>query len=266
MINWTLYRQGLKSNYKTLLLFMLVLSLYFLSIIWMFDPTLGKALQQMAKAMPEMMAMFGMDDAGSTLTSFLSTYLYGMLMLVLPLLFTIILANRLVSRHVDQGSMVFLLAAPVSRKTVALTQLCVLLTCLVSLIAFCTVIGIIASEVLYPGELDIAAFIRVNAGVLCLHFFIGGLCFFTSCFFNETRTNLGVCSGVAIVSYLFQMLANMGDKLELLKYMTFFTLFDSNGLLAGDTGAYIMASVLFAAGAVLYTVSVNIFDKRDLPI
>ena len=266
MISWTLYRQGLKSNYKILLLFMFVLSLYFLSIIWMFNPSLGRALQQMAEAMPDMMAMFGMDAAGPALTSYLTSYLYGMLMLVLPLLFMIILANRLVSRHVDKGSMVFLLAAPVSRKRVALTQLCVLLTCMVSLIAFCTVFGIAASTAFYPGELDLAAFIRVNAGVLCLHFFIGGLFFFTSCCFNESRTNLGVCSGVAIVSYLLQMLANIGNELEPLKYITFFSLFDSGGLLAGEMDAYLMAAVLFAAGLVLYVASIILFDKRDLPI
>lgn len=44
------------------------------------------------------------------------------------------------------------------------------------------------------------------------------------------------------------MLANMGGRLEKLKYATVFTLFDPTGLFRGDGAAYAGAAVLLALG------------------
>ena len=65
--------------------------------------------------MPEIMSAFGMANTGSTLTEFLSNYLYGFLLLVFPMILEIILANKLVVKYVDIGSMAYLLSTPNSR-------------------------------------------------------------------------------------------------------------------------------------------------------
>ena len=266
MISWPLFKLGIKSVYKPLLIFMAVFLMYTSTIVSMFDPELGKALDEFSRTMPELMAMFGMTNSGTTLISFMSTYLYGFIMLVFPFVFTIIVANNLVVRHVDRGSMAYLLAASQTRVKVILTQIMVYFTAITSLILFGTVIGIAMSEWMFPGDLDIGTFIMLNIGVLCLHFAIGGFCFFSSCISNETRYSLFISAGFIVVSYLLQMLANMGDKLENLKYVTFFTLFDAGGIIAGEGSAYIMMGVLVLSGILLYIVALYVFNKRDLPI
>lgn len=266
MISLPLYKLGMKSVYKPLLIFMAVFLLYISTIVTMFDPDLGKALDEFSQTMPELMAMFGMTASGATLISFLSTYLYGFIMLVFPFVFTIIVANSLVVRHVDRGSMAYLLAASQTRVRVILTQMVVYITAIFALILFGTILGIAISEWMFPGELDINLFIMLNVGVLCLHFAIGGFCFLASCITNETRYSLFIGAGFIVLSYLLQMLANVGDKLENLKYMTFFTLFDAEGIIAKDSSAYIMMAILVLAGILLYTLALYAFNKRDLPI
>ena len=266
MFSLPLYKQGVRSHYKILILFLLILSMYFSVIVTMFDPALGQLLNQMVESMPQVMGMFGMHHAGTTLIGFLVNYLYGFLMLIFPLLYAVIASNRLVARHVDRGSMAYLLASPNSRLRVVMTQMIVLLSGLTFLIVFCTVVGIVCSELWFPDELDIGRFILVNAGVYCLHLAISGLCFLASCVSNESKYAVAVGAGFPLFFYLVQMLANMGGKLEKLKYATFFTLFDPAVLATGDAGAMIGCVFLAATGILLYTAGCIIFCKRDLPL
>ena len=45
---------------------------------------------------------------------------------------------------------------------------------------------------MFPGELDVPAYLVVNAGLLCLHLAMGGFCFFASCLFNESRLSVAL--------------------------------------------------------------------------
>ncbi|HPU18342.1 MAG TPA: ABC transporter permease, partial [Bacillota bacterium] len=181
MINWTLYKRGIKGSWKMILIFAAVITMYFTVIISMFDPALGSVLDEFAKAMPELMAIVGMTPASAELVSFMEAYLYGFIMLVFPMVFCILSAHKLISRHVDRGSMTYLLSAPVRRETVAFTQMKVMVTGLFMLVLYATLLGIVDCEISFPGELDTGKFILLNVGVFCLQLFVGGICFLCSC-------------------------------------------------------------------------------------
>ena len=76
----TLIKRELKANYKILLIFMAILSMYCSVIVMMYDPTLGESLYMMAKSMPQLFAAFGMMHPGITLLDFIINYLYGFIM------------------------------------------------------------------------------------------------------------------------------------------------------------------------------------------
>jgi len=266
MINWTLYKRGIQGSWKMLLIFAAVITMYFTIIISMFDPALGSALNEFAKAMPELMAIVGMNPASAELVSFLEAYLYGFIMLVFPMLFCILSANKLIARHIDRGSMTYLLAAPVKRETVAFTQMKVMATGLFALVFYATLLGFVNCEISFPGELDIGKFIVLNVGVLCLQLFIGGICFLCSCVFNDSKYAVGVGAGIPALGFIIQMMANAGKELENAKYATFFTLFDSDGIIAGKSGAIWGTLVLFAGAIVLFSASIVVFSKKDLHI
>ena len=67
-------------------------------------------------------------------------------------------------------------------------------------------------------------------------------------------------------SYIFQMLANAGEKADVIKYFTFFTLFDANGIVAGESSAVIGTLALLMGAIILYTTGVVVFCKKDLYI
>lgn len=266
MINWTLYKRGIQGSWKMLLIFAAVITMYFTIIISMFDPALGSALNEFAKAMPELMAIVGMNPSSAELVSFLEAYLYGFIMLVFPMIFCILSANKLIARHVDRGSMTYLLAAPVKRGTVVFTQIKVMITGVVALVFYATILGIINCEISYPGELDVGKFILLNIGVFCLQLFIGGICFLCSCIFNDSKYAVGVGAGIPALGFIIQMMANAGKELQNAKYATFFTLFDSDGIIAGEPGAILEMLILFAGAIILFSAAIVVFSKKDLHI
>jgi ABC-2 type transport system permease protein len=266
MIHPVLFKREAKANWRLLVIFLAVLTMYGVTIVTMFDPELGESLTAMADSMPQLFAAFGMNEAGATLTAFVSNYLYGFLLLAFPLVFIIILANRLLARYVDSGSMAYLLASPVKRIRLARSQALFLFLCSVILTSYVTLLIIITGELLFPGQLDLPRFLLLNVGLLGLLTFFSGICFCTSALFNETKKSYGVSAGLTIAFLLIQMLANTGDRLDALKYATPITLFDPKGILAGAQSAAFTMSILYLAGILLFILGIRSFSKRDLPI
>ena len=256
MINGALYRRGMKGSVKLLLILAAVLALYVIIIVSMYEPEMAKLLDSYVELMPEIMAAVGMTAGATSLMGFLCSYLYGFLLLIFPMLFCILRGNGLVAKYVDDSSMVSLMSAPVRRSTIALTHLTVYITAL----------EWFSGEYYFPGQLDLGELLQVNAGLFCLHLCLGGICFFASCLFSETKYSLGVGAGLPILMYVFQMMANMGGKAENAKYFTVFTLFQPEKLAAGESGAVVGALVLLVLGIVLYGAAVAVFTRKDLHI
>ena len=265
-MNATLFKKEIKSNWMLLLIFLGVLSVYAGMITMMFDPKMGDSLRAMADSMPDIFAAFGMADVGTTLLEFIAGYLYGVLLIAFPGVFIVILANRLAAGYVDNGSMAYLLAAPVKRRRIMLTQAVFLVSCLVVMVGFVAGLILAFGESLFPGELEIGAFLRLNVGLLGLLLFFGGACFCASCFCNESKNSAAVSTAVVVYTLLLQMLSRVGDKFQNLKYATPLTLFDIDGLSAGDATAWVMCGILYASGILLMGIGIWRFDQRDLPL
>lgn len=266
MINLTLYKREMKSSIKMLILFGVIISMYVTIIISMYDPKTMASLDQFYELMPEVMDAVGMSTEATTLIGFMISYLYGFIFILFPMLFCILRGNGLVAKYVDKGSMAMLLAAPVKRRTIAITQMAVLISGILLLMIYSTGLEIVVAEANFPGELVILELLKLNAALICLHLFIGSICFVASCIFSETKYSIACGAGIPVLMYVLQMLANVGGKAEVAKFFTFFTLFDANGIVASENSAMI-GTVMLGVGAVfLYTVGITVFCKKDLHI
>lgn len=267
-MNAALYRREMKKSWKLLVVFTAILTLYVVMIIVMYTPEMLNMFQQFSQTMPQLMASFKMDFSSDSLTllGYMVSGLYGYILILFPMIFSMIRGNGLVARYVDSGSMASLLAAPVKRAAVARTQMAVLLTGIVWMIVYTTGLEIAVIAMHAPGQAALGTLLKLNAGLLALHLFIGGVCFLASCVFSEVRLSIAVGSGVPGLMFVLQMLAQAGDKTEAFKYATFFTLYDPEGIVAGTNGAFAGVWILFAGAALLYLASVLVFTRRDLSI
>lgn len=266
MFNKALFKLEWKSNYKILIIFCLVLTMYITIMISMFDPELGSILDEFAKSMPEIMAMVGMSGVTTTLIEFISSYLYGFIMIAVPLIFSVLLTLRLVVKKVDTGVMGYLLSSGIERKAVWFTQLLVVITNLAVLIIFATTLGIVCSQLMFAGALDIKSFINLNIGVLILHLAMAGFCFMCSCIFNEYRIASLFGAGVPIIFIMIQMLSNMHGSMNVLKYVTLLTLFDPTRIIVGDGEGYLMLGVLIVVAGICFSIGGIVFNKKSMSL
>lgn len=266
MINGALYKREMKNSIKLLVILTVVITLYVSVIISMYEPELAKLLDSYVELLPELMAAVGMKAGATSLIGFMCDYLYGFILIIFPMLFCFLRGNGLIAKYVDNSSMVSLLAAPVRRRTVALTQMLVLISGISILLVYITMLEFVCSQRGFPGELELTTLMALNAGLFCLLLFIGGICFLASCIFSDSKYSAGFGVGVPIFMYAEKMLVNMGGRAEKAKYFTFFSLFDPEGIAAGESGAMLGAVVLFVGGIVLFILGVAAFSKKDLHI
>lgn len=267
MFSYPLFKQNVRSNYKVFLVFFAILTMYFGIIVTMYDPTTQETMEAFLKALPpELINAMNFNLVDATYTGFLASYLYGFLMLLFPLIYIILTANRLVARHVDHGSMACLLSTPVSRKKVIRTQMLYLTLSILLLILLTTLLAAALSEAMFPGLLDYTLFFQMNLGLFLLHFAIGSISFLASCMFNDTRNALALGAGLPVFFFLARTLGNVGEPVAFLKYVSLFSLFDPHGILAGAPGVLLQFLALALLGLVLHVAALYLFHRRDLPL
>jgi ABC-2 type transport system permease protein len=266
MVSFPLFRATVKANYAIWLVFAAILAMYFSIIITMYDPEALDSMEALLEALPpQLVEAMNFSIVAPSLLGFLAGYFYGFLMLFFPLIYMVIMADRMIAKHVDNGSMAFLLATPNSRAKIALTQALFLVGGMTLLIAFITLVGILVGEAMFPGELEIGGFILLNVGATLLYFALSGIGFLASCLFNQSKYSLALGGGLPVLFFLINLLAGAGEQLEGLKYLTLLTLFDPAEIVAGGSfwPAFVALTLL---GVVLYAASLYIFSQKDLPL
>lgn len=265
-MNKALLKKEIKSNYKLLLIFMAVLTMYSSMIISMFDPKLGDKLNAFMETMPDVFSAFGMTDSGSTLIEFMGNYLYGFLYIAFPAVFIIILSNKLIARYIDRGSMAYLLSAGNKRRKIAVNQAAFMIGSVFVLVAFVTALCIGVSNGIFPKELNVQKLLVLNTGLFGLLMFLSGLCFFICCVCNDAKHAVGISSAFTIGFLLVQMVSQAGEKFDFLKYCNPLSLFDQAKIIAGETAGVAMFCTLYGAGILLFAIGIICFNRRDLSI
>lgn len=261
-----LFLSQMRSCLPAVSVFVAVIGLYTASIASMFDPELGDSLAQMQEAMPELFAAFGMAQPSVTIMEFYANYLYGFLYTVMPFALTMLLANGLVVRHVERGTLASFLATPHSRPNIALTQAIALLSSLVLLLVFTTVFEVGFAELFFPGELDYGCLFRANVALICLWVFLAGVCFLSACSFKRPAAALWVGGAVCIAAFLVQMVSQVGESFEFLGSLTPLSLFDVYGVMGGSPEAMTGSAVLLTGGVLLFATAILVFSTRDFDV
>ncbi|MBC8452389.1 MAG: hypothetical protein H8D65_00870, partial [Spirochaetes bacterium] len=122
-MNKTLFAADLRAHWVLFFFIQFVLLLYGTISVYMFDPESVDALVNMLQVLPEnMVKAMGFDNLGTDLTQYIASYLYGFIMIIFPIIYIAVLSNNLVAKHVEWGSIVYLLTTPNSRVRIAMTQ------------------------------------------------------------------------------------------------------------------------------------------------
>ena len=262
-MNRALFCHEMRRSVRLLALFGAIITLYVAVIIDMYNPETAKMLQNFAQVMPQLMAAAGMDGVADNLPQFMVNYLYGFILLLFPLIYGVVRAYGLGAGYVDRGHMITLLAAPVPRRVIAITQGAVLLLGVGVLLGYITLLEYAMCQAMYPGQVALGALLRLNGGLYCLQVCLCGVAFLASLGVGSPRLALGLGAGVPGVLFVAHMLHSAGA--DFAGYCTPFTLFNPTALMEG-TGGMAGAVALLTGGLALFGAGVAVFCRRDLAI
>lgn len=209
---------------------------------------------------------------------------FGIAVLLIPMVYTILTANSLVAEKVESGSLAFTMSTPISRHSFIFTSGVYLVFSEVFMAVILLVVSLIAQMCGgYFGSgdlltslpiLDILAYALGNFMVALA---ISGICFMSSCYFNKTNTNIGVSGGISIFFFICAILGLFATKaipgtiristMNIFNYLTIFTLFDSLSVMEGMWETYFLKLlVLLVIAIVTYIIGSIKFTKKDLPL
>jgi len=260
-----LLKKTLKRNWVLLAIFFAVLTMYLTIMIYMFDPDDIQAIISMVELFPEDL-MKAMGFAGfSDITGYLASWMYGMLMLAFPMVYCIILGNRLVAKMVDNGSMAYLLSTPNSRNKIVITQGFYALASVAVLFAALFGVGVSISEMAHPGLLDIGGFLRLNITTMFVNMFVIMLVFFFSCLFNDIKYSTGFGAGMPILFFLMNLIGGVSEDAETIRNLSIYGLYDP--LVVATESTFVWANLFYASGIIVFfAAGVAVFNRKRLPI
>ncbi len=243
--------------------------LYLWLIIWLF-PTIADspAMKEIFESMPaEMLIAFGLTRGFDTIEAFIAGEYFGLLFIVILLIYSVMTSTNLVARLVDQGSMAYLLSTGTSRLRVIFTQIFVLVSGLL-FICFCTFIsGVTGTTIVIDNvNLDIAQFLKLNVMGFLLFYVICSFCFLVSSLVNDEKKALSISTGISLLFFIFDIAGKMSNEIAWLKNFTVFSLFKPQEVATGSVDIMVPALVFIGIGSLIFSLSAFFFTKRDLPL
>lgn len=267
-MNIVLVRTMLKQQSKVLLGYMSGVFIY-LFLVLMSYPLFADSqeLNQALQSLPEpLLVALGLQGSMSDVNNYMAMNFYNSLYLYILMAFTVMTATGLISRHVDRGSMAYLLGTPVSRIRIAASQGVVLLIGLVLVMLAAYLAGIIGVPLFAKdASFDHLVFLQINLSAFLVFLVISAFSFLVSCLVNEEKQAMAISFGITLVLYFIDMASKMASQLEWLKYFTIFSFFKPQTLIAeGGSGLWLDALILLCMSVAIGAAATLLFRRKQM--
>lgn len=261
MFSFPYFKQTVKSNFKFLLAFTAVLCLFLVIMCYVFTPEAMDGLHSIAEGT----LLSNVLSGNGSLVGFMSNSFYALMAIIFPMVYSIMVGNRMIAEKVDRGNLCGFLSTPTKRIQITVTSAAYFVLSLLVMWGAASAVGIFAAGYFQPDALDIDIFLTLNAGAFLYHLVISGICFCSSCIFNSSKNSLTLGAGIPLFFFVINMVLKLSDDLDFLRYLTLNTLFDTQGILTGSGYGNDFA-IMAVCAAALYTTGILWFNKKDLPL
>jgi ABC-2 type transport system permease protein len=264
-----LFRSEFVKGLRTVASYGMGMVLYVWLFIWIYPAfARARALSALLRSLPPgLLKVLGYTIGPTHLSAFLGGEFYSLLYLVIFAVFAIFTATRLVAHLIDNGSMAYLLATPVSRRAVATTQALLLLTD-VFIIGALTAGGALLGVhwLLGHSALNEHTFLEMNLVGTLLFAVVAGYSFLASCAAPDERAALGLSTALTLLFYGLRVVGDVSSQAAFLAHASVFSAFNSAKLIQGQGHFARDALGLALAAVALYAAGIAAFRRRQLSL
>ena len=262
-----MFKRELKINLKSFIIWTSILIGLFLVVFLIYPSIINSAnmemIDEMMKIFPEeMLKAFNMDI--STIDSafgWLKTEGFVFVLLITGVYSGILGSNILLKEESDK-TIEYLNSVPVTRKNIVLNKILCGLFYIILMIVIIGIFNFIGLSL--SGEFDRKSYILLSITPLFSSIVIFAICLFLSTFTHKTKKTFGISLGIVFVSYFLNVISEIGESTEFLKYISIFTLADIRNVILNVSINPILVVLSTGITIVFMILTMICYEKKEL--
>ncbi len=262
-----MFKREIKINLKSFIIWTAIL-IGLLLVVFLVYPSIINSenmemMDEMMKMFPkEMLKAFNMDISSiDSAFGWLKTEGFIFILLITGIYSAILGSNILLKEESDK-TIEYLNSVPVTRKNIAISKiLCgfLYITLMIIIIGIFNFIGLSLS-----GSFDKKLYILLSITPLFSSIVIFSVCLFLSTFTHKTKKMFGISLGIVFASYFLNIIAEMGESTEFLKYISIFTLSDIRNVIMNVSINPLMVLLAIIITFIFVTLTIIHYEKKEL--
>ena len=262
-----MFKRELKINLKSFIIWTSILIGLFLVVFLVYPSIVNSENMEMMDEMmkmfqEEMLKAFNMDI--STIDSafgWLKTEGFVFVLLITGVYSGILGSNILLKEESDK-TIEYLNSVPVTRKNIVVNKILCGLLYIILMIAIIGIFNFIGLSL--SGEFDRKSYMLLSITPLFSSIVIFAVCLFLSTFTHKTKKTLGISLGIVFASYFLNVISEMGESTEFLKYISIFTLADIRNVIVNVSINPLMVILAIGITAIFMILTIIRYDKKEL--
>ena len=262
-----MFKRELKINLKSFIIWTSILIGLFLVVFLVYPSIVNsenmEMMDEMMKMFPEeMLKAFNMDISSiNSAFGWLKTEGFVFVLLITGIYSGILGSNILLKEESDK-TIEYLNSVPVTRKNIVVNKILCGLLYIILMIAIIGIFNFIGLSL--SGDFDRKSYILLSITPLFSSIVIFAICLFLSTFTHKTKKTLGISLAIVFVSYFLNIISEMAESTEFLKYISVFTLADIRNVIIDVAINPLVVLLAVAITAIFIIASVIHYEKKEL--
>ena len=262
-----MFKREMKINLKSFIIWTSILIGLFLVVFLVYPSIVNKDTMQMMDEMmkmfpEEMLKAFNMDISSiDSAFGWLKTEGFVFVLLITGI-YSGILGSNILLKEENDKTIEYLNSVPVTRKKIAISKILCGILYIVLMVAIVGIFNFVGLSL--SGDFDKKTYILLSITPIFSSIVIFALCLFLSTFTHKTKKTLGISLGIVFASYFLNIISELSENTEFLKYISVFTLADIRNVIVDVSINPVMVILSIIITVIFIFLAVVHYDKKEL--
>ena len=260
-------KRELKVNLKSFIIWLSILLVMFLVVYLIYpyivtDETM-KSMDELMKIFPEeVLKAFNMDMTSiSTAYGWFKTEGF-MFILLITGFYSSMLGGTILLKEENDKTIEYINSLPIKRSKIVTNKIIVAIIYIIAIVSILGIFNFISLKI--SGDLDSKQFILLSITPIITALPLFAINLFISTFMHKTRKTVGISLGMVFIFYILSTIAELSEKVEIVKYFSIYTLADVRNVIADVRINPIMIIISIIITVIFIICSYIRYDKKEL--
>lgn len=262
-----MFKREMKINFKSFIIWTAILIGLFLVVFLVYPSIINNETMQMMDEMmkmfpEEMLKAFNMDISSiDSAFGWLKTEGFVFVLLITGIYSGILGSNILLKEESDK-TIEYLNSVPVTRTTIVKSKILCAISYIILMVVILGIFNFIGLSL--SGDFDKKSYILLSITPIFSSIVIFSVCLFLSTFTHKTKKTLGISLSIVFASYFLQILSEISESTEFLKYISIFTLADIRNVIVETKINPLMIALSIIITTILISLTIVHYNKKEL--